>query len=470
MGGPGNEGRVNTFRWITLVLILVVATPLAVWAHNLRPFGPETVVSDLWFRTRPARAPRRDLLIVARDPKTLKELGKPSHADYARLVRRLTDAGAAWIVLDLDLDERQGRAADGALWRAIEASRRTLVLVRHRADATRNPDDDELRGLRALERSVKWQEVGLTGRTPEWNWLDFTPATSDFIHSAHAAGVAVDEQSRDGDGVLRRSRAAYFTRVLYPADEEQGKLTNFYAVIPNLAVSTAVAAMGGDEQSLDYRFGQRLAFGTATRVPLDAQGFVPIDYVGPAGTLPRVSMSDVIEGEVDSARIKDRIVFVGSTVPGDELSDYQRTPTGTTMPRVEITAQMTQGFLDQRSLVLPHVVGAWAIFGLALLLGAVAPLFRPGPSALAAVLILAGYLLLGWVLFWARSIMLPVLPALVLTLSSIAIMLAAAAVMRPYSEAELVEVRDTGMAIGAGEELPDTRRRWGPFRRRGTGQ
>jgi CHASE2 domain-containing sensor protein len=411
-----------------LAVCVLLSVPLAVWARESRAFGTETRLSDTWFRTRPARAPRADMLIVALDRKTLDAM-RPTHADYAQLIRKLKDAGAKWIVMDLDLDDRQGKGPDRALWQAIEDSHRTLVMVRYDQNRTGEPDPDELRGLRALERSAHWQEFAVTPSTPEWGWLNFAPATSDFIHSAHGAGVAVTEQSLDPDTVLRRSRSGYLAKVLYPYDTKQGKLTNFYAVIPNLAVITAVSAMGGDKYSLHYRFGDQLSFGSAAWQPLSIQGFTPIDYIGPEGTYPRVSMVDVLRNQADPSAFKDRIVFVGATAPDDDRTEYRMTPFGSRMPRVEATANMTQSILDRRPLSEPHAIGFAAVLGLGLIVGAFAGAFR-GAFAILVALALGAWL-------------------------------------KPWISIEAVEVRDTGMAIGPDEELPGApRRRW-PFQRRG---
>lgn len=449
-----------------LAVTVLLSVPLAVWARDSRSFGTETRLSDVWFRARPARAPRPDMVLVALDRKTLDAL-RPTHSDYARVIRKLKDAGAKWIVLDLDLDDRQGRAQDGPLWRAIADSHRTLVLVRYDQARTGEPDQDELRGLRALEKSAHWQEFAVTPGTPEWGWLNFAPATSDFIHSAHGAGVAVTEQSLDPDTVLRRSRTGYLAKVLYPYDTRQGKLTNFYAVVPNLAAITAVSAMGGDKTSLHYRFGDRLSFGDAAWQPLSVEGFTPVDYVGPEGTYPRVSMLDVLRNEPDEAAFKDRIVFIGATVPTDDRTEYRLTPYGSRMPRVEVTANVTQSFLDRSRVTLPHVMGFAAVLGLGLIVGAFTAAFR-GPWTIAGGLLgLLVYFVLGWVLFLTRSIMLPLLPALILTPVAILVALALGAWLKPWISIEAVEVRDTGMAIGPDEDLPGARRpRW-PFRPRG---
>jgi len=459
-------GKLGLFRGVTLILVLLAALPLAFMAQRAEAFGPETRLSDLWFRTR-RQAPRADMVIVARDDKTLQEIGQPGHAQYGRLIRTLKDAGARLIVLDLDLDDRQGKAPDRELWTAIEASRSTLVMIRYQQDRALVPDKDELRGLRALEKSIHWQEMTLAAGTPEWGWLNFAPTTSDFIHSARGAGVAVTEQSLDPDHVLRRSRAAYFTKVLYPADTKQGQLTNFYAVVPNLAVITAVTDMGGDQTALDYRFGNRLAFGGMAPQPLDPKGYVPVNYAGPAGTYPRVSMADVLRDRAQAEWFKDKIVFIGSTADGDPLTEARLTPFGSRMPRVEVTANMVQSLLDSRALAQPHVAGLFGILTLGLMLGVLVPVFRTGLSILGGLLALGLYLGAGWFLFTTRSVMLPLLPALVLTALALVIAALLALAIRPWSIAEEVEVRDTGMAINPGEALPGTpRRRWGlPGRR-----
>jgi CHASE2 domain-containing sensor protein len=445
-----------SYRLTALLVVVLLALPLAFAAQGARAFGPETRMSDAWFRTRPKRAPRNDMILVARDSKTLDAMGKPSHADYAAVVRKLSAAGARLIVLDLDLDDRQGRPADRALWTAIADARATAVMVRYAQARQEIPDPDELRGLRALERSAHWQEFSIKPGTPEWGWLNFAPATSDFIHSATGAGVAVTEQSLDPDQVLRRSRAAYLTKVLYPSDTRQGSLTNFVAVVPNLAVISAVLAQGRDARGLEYRFGQRLSFDGRAAQAMDRNGFVSVDYAGPAGTFPRVSMVDVLRSQPHPDRFKNRIVLVGGTVPGDALSEERLTPYGSRMPRVEITANVVQSLLNGRSLTESHVVGLWTVLAFGMLLGLVVPAFRTGPSVIAALGSLLGYLLIGWALFWTRSIMLPLAPALLLTVIATIACALLALWMRPFAVARYVETHDTGMALGPNEPLPDT--------------
>ncbi|HEU4753115.1 MAG TPA: hypothetical protein VFU47_08400, partial [Armatimonadota bacterium] len=82
------QNRPALYWAITAILILVAAAPLAYAAQNARGFGAETRASDLWFKTR-RLPPRADLVLVARDAKTLQEMGAPGHADYGALIRKL---------------------------------------------------------------------------------------------------------------------------------------------------------------------------------------------------------------------------------------------------------------------------------------------------------------------------------------------------------------------------------------------
>jgi len=80
--------RPGVFKCVALLLIFLAAVPLAVMARNADNLGTETRLSDTWFRTRPARAPRADMVIVARDQKTLDAM-RPTHADYGAVIRRV---------------------------------------------------------------------------------------------------------------------------------------------------------------------------------------------------------------------------------------------------------------------------------------------------------------------------------------------------------------------------------------------
>jgi adenylate cyclase len=110
-----------------------------------------------------------------------------------------------------------------------------------------------------------------------------------------------------------------------------------------------------------------------------------IDFAGPPGHIPRLSFSDVGQGQVPAERFKDKIVVIGAVDPS--LQDLHPTPwRGGVMPGPEIHANAIATLLRGTPL---RSTGTALDVLLAVLLGLLAPLaallVRPWVGLLAAV-------------------------------------------------------------------------------------
>lgn len=81
------------------------------------------------------------------------------------------------------------------------------------------------------------------------------------------------------------------------------------------------------------------------RIPVDEHAQTLISFRGPERSFPYVSAVDVLNGKVDPAVLKDRIILLGTTAPG--LKDHRVTPVGGVYPGVEIHANVAASILDQ---------------------------------------------------------------------------------------------------------------------------
>jgi adenylate cyclase len=121
-------------------------------------------------------------------------------------------------------------------------------------------------------------------------------------------------------------------------------------------------------------------------------GSVPIDFVGPPGTVPTYSFSDVLAGRVPASAFGGRVVVVGATAP--VLQDVHQTAAsrGELMPGPEIQANAISTIL--RGFPLQDSPG-WLDVLLIVLLGMLVPVanlrVRSWRIALLAALIAAGY-------------------------------------------------------------------------------
>lgn len=110
-----------------------------------------------------------------------------------------------------------------------------------------------------------------------------------------------------------------------------------------------------------YKEYCRLTGQEESEIPSDSYGRSIINYSGRPGDFECISMTDILEGRVDTRTFKDSIVLVGSYAPG--MQDSFRVPNGRgqQMFGVEIHANILQSFIQ----------GRFAIDGDAYMLGVV---------------------------------------------------------------------------------------------------
>ena len=83
------------------------------------------------------------------------------------------------------------------------------------------------------------------------------------------------------------------------------------------------------------------------RIPTDEQGHVMVPYIGPSGSYPYISASDVLRGtltEEEKEQLFNSLVLVGTTATG--LYDLRATPVQSVYPGVEVHANILNGILS----------------------------------------------------------------------------------------------------------------------------
>jgi len=154
--------------------------------------------------------------------------------------------------------------------------------------------------------------------------------------------------------------------------------------------AAAMAALGQPTPVTAAQFRNERA------VRMDGAGWISQDrlripFVGPPGSFARVSVLDVLSGEVSRGYFRDKSVLIGTVATG--LGDVFPTPVsrdGRAMSGVEILANTLQALLDGTGIVtVPKPVG-WLGTILPVLLAALAALrFSPRNALLATVAIVA---------------------------------------------------------------------------------
>ena len=391
---------------------------------------------DLRLRVHPAPAAETAVAIAAIDEKSLASLGRwPwSRATMAKLVERLDALGARVIAFDVFFSEAENRAlleqiarlereqgynsasspyarmkralaADTSFAQAITQSRRVvlpMVFLMSEEEAGFQNNADRQQALATVEpQAVKMIRDRGNGR------LDFPmPETAGLVtnlpeltHAAHATGHINIAPDRDGT-VRWASLVLRYQQLFFPSADLQA--ARLYLGDPALTLYTTNYGITG------------IGLGDRT-IPTDEYGRALINYRGPARSFPTYSVADILNGSIDAAQIRDKIVLVGATAPG--LGDVRNTPYAV-FPGVEIRANTIQNLLDGNFIHRPGWMFVFDVL-LMLTLGGLLILLLPRlglrMSALLTLALAVAYLLFAVIDFRVQLVWLNIVyPALLL--------------------------------------------------------
>lgn len=245
------------------------------------------------FSIRGPRASTANVIVVAMDEPSLDELNKPLmffSPELAKVIAYLHDQGAAAIGVDFLLPEsdktmedlRHGRRGDVETMGQAVGQAGNVVLP-----------EWFIAGQQPLRPPYQWYDRHLPSDRP-WADLGFV----DFWF--------------DADSCLRRQELRRW-------DDEGFQ--------PSMALALVVKARGLSQQWLS---APQLSL-DGTPIPLDAEGCLPINYVGPAGSIRVVSFRDVLaaarsvrETHPHTDSYKNAVVLIGMAVK--TFQDLHLTP------------------------------------------------------------------------------------------------------------------------------------------------
>jgi adenylate cyclase len=379
-------------RWLAAALGAAIAAVVSLFAYAANPRllqRLELGTVDLRFGLRGAAPVDPRILLVGVDDRTLASsirqpppLAAVSRSDQARVLEAI-DGGRPTVIVE---DIQYGTAGDAVQTRRLKAALRSarspIVLATGRIDRA---GQTTLFGGRPLSDETFRRQLNVTV-----GYAGFTPDLDGELRRVRALGRQPKSPSRSSSSATSSPPPTFFGLVVG---------------LPTLAVR---AAEFSDAEPVEF-----------------PDGGAWIDYAGPQGTYPHVSLADVHSGKVPATRFKDKIVIVGETSLTSK--DIHPTPAdgGTRMSGPEIQANAIATM--RRGLPLRDAPG-WAavllIVALALVPAALAirgrAIMMIGLAAAAGAVFLAGTQLAfgaGWVL--------PVVaPLLALVLSLLAVRIA----------------------------------------------
>jgi len=286
---------------LALTFLVTVVCILLYYLQNPLFESFEAKSYDFRFHLRGPLKPNPAIVIVAIDDKSVKELGRfPwTRTRFAEFIDLASAAGAKAIYLDAFFPEKESEAADQAFADSLKRSGITSLAV-------------------AFEFNRDGSVAGVTRSIP--------------LLSQAARSEPHINMFPDNDGVVRSIRLLL--------NDEQGQ-------VASMSLSATKALLGArsiEPDKLHISLGDH-------DIPTDSEYCHFINYIGPPGTYPRFSFSDVIAGKVGAAELKGKVVLVGATSLG--IYDMRVTPFSNNSPGVEVHANaidaMARGAFMKRS-------------------------------------------------------------------------------------------------------------------------
>jgi adenylate cyclase len=317
----------------------------------------ETASLDLRFRVRGALPPNAQTVVVLVDEGSLARLGRwpLSRRLYGQAVEWLDRAGARVIAFDLLFAEPERPVPSALRGVAREAAERLSAPQDEALRATLSrlaedePDADFAASLRAsgkvllpLAFSSFQGEVEDAPLLAEQVYAQLEPSANEPFFPLQPTKallpVAVLAKAVAGLGHVNiafdRDGAPRYDYVALPFSGD------FVASLP-IRAAAAYRGLKWSEVGLVLGDGVRLG---DTLAPTDPGMRLLINYRGPRGTIPTYAFADLVEGKLDPALFRDRVVLIGASFVG--ISDSYPGPFGSTpVPGTERLANIVDTIL-----------------------------------------------------------------------------------------------------------------------------
>ncbi len=321
----GGKNRGGRWVWLLLTFASVFGVAFLYYGQNVFLESFEARTYDLRFKSLRGPLPvQPDITVIAIDDKSIAALGRfPwTRQQYVRLLDKLEASKPKVILFDVFFPEPESARVDETLARAITRAGNVVLAS-------------------AFEFDSQGNVTGRTGSLP--------------VLEEAAAGRGHINLIPEVDGVNRRN----YLQIPYLASAAPGQEPQV-RLMPSLGLSGAMFMLGAESFHAEpFRVELNGPNQFQREVPVSGDGALWINYTGTAGAYPRVSFVDVVEGKVDPALLRDKLVFLGATALG--VYDMRVTPFYANTPGVEVHAAVADNILSQR--YLSHT-GMQALFDL----------------------------------------------------------------------------------------------------------
>lgn len=282
-----------------------------------------------------------DIVIIDIDGRSESELGRFQQwprSYYTDMIKYLSESGAAIIGVDIIVvKDLRDPAADQKLVETVrEAGNVFNALYFERED------------------SISWR-YKMNSVPNEFEWQKYASVLPENVRSHLASEDRIGNEFYD---LLNSGFSLGHVNFRPDADGVVRKIHLYVNFIdhsyPSLAFDMFTAISGTD--SMEFRLGDDVRLfseGNLIReIPIDDSGNMLINWAGNFQTFRYISYYDVLKQRVDSQYFKNKIILIGTSLPG--LFDLRSTPFNPTFPGVEIHANilytlLTGNFVSEMS-------------------------------------------------------------------------------------------------------------------------
>ncbi len=295
---------------MALALSVLVAAVFLSWPA---PFeNLDSRIYDMKMRYRDAGSVKKAIVHLDVDDKSVREFGLwPWDRELsARIVNRLSEAGAALIVFDV-LYAVQAKRPEGdeALFQALHSSGRVVCATGLGIADVSNEHFTEGRDLEKAEALYKgaWP-LQLSESNKFFNVVKLSDTLVPLVPVLEKSkGIGHIKSTADTDGVHRR------VALLVRYDDK---------FIPSLSLASLAAYLNVKPEDVTVINGRDISLkysGGVVNIPVDEHGRMLINWHKPWKSFAHYSAIDVLDTDTDNTRLKkykDKIVVIGVTASG----------------------------------------------------------------------------------------------------------------------------------------------------------
>jgi adenylate cyclase len=397
---------------------------------------------DFRFKLRGERPAGREVVLVAIDEKSLKEVGHwPwSREKQARLVNAIGADGAKVIGLDIIYAEAEvthdSRGVQDLIATADAtgaASSAAMEILGNKL-AMGDADQQFVKSLKAAGNVVLALPLVVPETRSPTQQISTTTAVTEYlkrsefrlVRQARSGEVLEPHRATDAHPPLKPfANAAVSLGHVYSLPDRDGVTRYEYlalryddAYYPSLALELARIYLDVPRERMALTLGEGVRLGELL-VPADQKARMLIDYAGREKSFQYVSATDLLHTRVPEGTFTNKVVLVGTAALG--TYDQKTTPFSNNFPGFEKNATVVDNIIHRQFLrkgvwAGPLDIGIILLFGLTL--GYVLPRVRALPGTGIAASALVGYVALAQYLFVQQGLWIDVVnPILTITVT-----------------------------------------------------